>query len=255
MNFVEPNLYYENFQNEIDINIANSQEIHDFSKIETALCIPAPILGVMDNVISGYKKNKLPFLDFFLGSQDISSFAEFGPYTGEFHGEILKKIPSCKYTIIGHSERRKYFGEDHKLLQSKLHASLKHGIIPIFCIGENEKNSKNLDRIIHKQVLPIIKLFEEFPTFTQSKILIAYEPVWAIGSGQIPNDQEINNFLTKTCEYIGVNLPILYGGSVSNNNIEFLMKESNIDGVLVGGVSLKPRNFAQLALSILKILL
>ncbi len=161
------------------------------------------------------------FKSFTLGSQDVSPFKK-GSYTGDISAEQLKKA-NVKYCILGHSERRKYYNESNELLKEKLHRLSENGITPILCVGENE--NENLEKVIAKQ-LEII---------SNDNLIVAYEPVWAIGTGKIPSNEQIE----KTVNYIKsiVNCDVLYGGSVDIDNIDMLKKVSNISGFLVGKAS------------------
>lgn len=171
-----------------------------------------------------------------LGAQNVSS-TECGAYTGEVSASQLKSM-GVKYCIVGHSERRNYQQEKDEEINLKIKQLLKEEIIPILCIGEDK-----LERENNKYSEVIIKELEEdtknLTTEEKEKIIIAYEPIWAIGTGLIPTNEEIKQVI----ELIKELLPkskVLYGGSANEKNIEELKKISTIDGYLLGGLSLKP---------------
>lgn len=180
-----------------------------------------------------------------LGAQNMH-FEDKGTFTGEISPVMLKEL--CEYVIIGHSERRYFFRENDILINKKIIAALEHKLIPIFCIGETleQRNSEKTFEIVSGQLLRGLKSIEEL-----SKIVIAYEPVWAIGTGinATPKQaEEVHAYIRALLEgkydkESASNLRILYGGSVKPDNIKDLMKEEDIDGVLVGGASLDVEGF------------
>ena len=174
-----------------------------------------------------------------------------GAYTGEISPIMLKEL-GCEYVILGHSERRQLFNEDDNLINKKIKAALQHNLKPILCIGETLKQRKNNKTfsIIKNQLKNCLKNISKNDLF---KITIAYEPIWAIGTGlnATPKQAEevhvfIRNLLPRN---IANKVRILYGGSVKPDNIQGLMKEKNIDGALVGGASLKAKDFAKIVKS------
>jgi len=172
-----------------------------------------------------------------LGAQNLYCEKE-GAFTGEISPLMLKDL-HCEYVIIGHSERRHIFNEPDELINKKLKTAIANNIIPIFCVGETleqRKTGKTKD-IIRRQIEKGLKGIN-------GKLLIAYEPVWAIGTGlnATPEQaEEVHSLIKKFKE-----TPILYGGSVNPDNINDLIKMPNIDGVLVGGASLDPVKFARI---------
>ncbi len=162
------------------------------------------------------------FSDFEVGAQDVSIYKK-GSYTGDISGVQLKSL-GVKYCLIGHSERRKYYGEGNDVLQLKLNNLVENDIIPIVCVGENSGDDKF--KILDEQLSVITNL---------SECIIAYEPVWAIGTGVVPTVSEIEETIT----YIKnkFNFSVLYGGSVDENNIDELVTIKNVDGFLVGKAS------------------
>jgi triosephosphate isomerase len=177
---------------------------------------------------------------------------ESGAYTGEISAKMVKSV-GCNYVIIGHSERRQYFAESDSLLAEKTNAALKNGLVPIFCIGEtlDERNNGNYFNVIKSQlengVLGLST--EDF-----AKIIIAYEPVWAIGTGLTASSeqaQEVHAFIreevaAKFGAEIAEAVSILYGGSCNPKNAAELFAQPDIDGGLIGGASLKSRDFTDI---------
>lgn len=175
-----------------------------------------------------------------------------GAYTGEVSPEMLKDV-GCQYVIIGHSERRQYFSETDEMVNQKVLASLKEGLKPIVCVGESleqREKGKTLS-IVKKQVEEGLKNVSDGQI---KDVVIAYEPVWAIGTGKTAKPEqaeEVHNAIRELL-YDLFNLEtvketrILYGGSVKPDNIDSIMAEPNIDGALVGGASLKADEFARI---------
>jgi triosephosphate isomerase len=186
-----------------------------------------------------------------LGAQNLF-WEDEGAYTGEISSAMLVSA-GCKYVIIGHSERRQYFGETDETVNKKIGSAIKDDLIPIFCVGESEKEreSKATFSVLDKQVKRGI---EGFSPDDLEALVIAYEPVWAIGSGKTATSsqaQEVHQFLRSMLEKILGNMlaksiRILYGGSVKPSNIKELMTMPDIDGALVGGASLSAETFSKL---------
>lgn len=168
---------------------------------------------------------------FHIGSQNVSQF-ENGAYTGEVTAQMLSEL-DVKYCLVGHSERRQHMGENNEIISAKIQNLCKHGITPILCVGENSTERQNNT---HFNVLKT-----QLEVFTQ-ECIIAYEPVWAIGTGSVPSNNEIDDVINWIKQHYAIanNPPkVLYGGSVSANNIATIA-QTKADGVLVGGASLKP---------------
>lgn len=177
-----------------------------------------------------------------IGAQNIY-FEDSGAYTGEVTADMIKEI-GCEYVIIGHSERRQYFAETDESVNKKTIKALEKGLVPIVCVGETleEREADKTFDVIKIQVEKAMKDVKE-----PKKVIIAYEPVWAIGTGKTATDEQAN----EVCEYIrkllveifdkdiADSMRILYGGSVNAGNVKNLMSMSDIDGALVGGASLK----------------
>ncbi len=174
-------------------------------------------------------------------SQDVS-FESMGAYTGDISASQLKSI-GVKYSIVGHSERRKYYSDD-KYVNSKLKELINNSITPILCIGETKEEKDNgitLD-ILKNEINMAFNGLSNLDS-----IIIAYEPIWSIGTGVIPTNDDINETISFIKDYINkkynTNNKVLYGGSVSNKNINELEKINIIDGYLVGGCSIKKEDF------------
>lgn len=177
---------------------------------------------------------------------------ESGAYTGEISGNMLKEI-GVEYVIIGHSERRQYFAETDETVNKKIKAAFKNGLKPIVCVGETlEEREKGLtNEIITKQTKIAL---EGLTNDEVEKTIIAYEPIWAIGTGKTATSEDANNSIKEIrkeiCKIYGQNVAsrviIQYGGSVKPENAKELFTTSDIDGGLVGGASLKPDGFAKI---------
>jgi triosephosphate isomerase len=186
-----------------------------------------------------------------LAAQNLH-WEEKGAYTGEISAEMLLEL-GCKYVIIGHSERRQYFGETDEGVNRKVKQALKKGLLPIMCVGETlaEREAGRLNEIINRQVTGGLK---DVSVDDMKKVVIAYEPVWAIGTEKTATPeqaQEVHALIRQKVKTlysaeIAEGLRIQYGGSVTPENVSVLMAMPDIDGALVGGASLKPESFAAL---------
>ncbi len=185
--------------------------------------------------------------NFDLGAQN-AFYLEKGSYTGEVSPSQLKSL-GVSYVIIGHSERRIHFKEDDLLINQKLKALLKQNLKPILCIGETleEKQLKKTYTVLKNQLLTALKNIAEEE---MNDITIAYEPVWAIGTGKTPSDQDIKDSVTyikKTVEQkYNIKIKTLYGGSVNKTNIKDILRINNVDGLLIGSSSLDPEYFIKM---------
>ena len=177
--------------------------------------------------------NNIKLNRIFLGSQNVSSYSN-GAYTGEVSAKQLKSI-GVSYSIVGHSERKDK--ESLEEINLKIKELLKYNIIPILCIGETkeEKATKKTTKSIKKQIVKALKDIE-----IPEKVIIAYEPIWAIGTGDIPTEKEIKS-IVKYIKKILPNNRLIYGGSVNEDNIDIFNKEEIVDGYLLGGLSLYPK--------------
>ena len=186
------------------------------------------------------------FKEITFGAQDCH-YEKFGPYTGDINASMLKNI-NCKHVIIGHSERRKYYFEDHIILKRKIESVINAGLIPIYCIGE-DINIKRKDKTKNHLLR---QLLNTLPKKNKKKIIIAYEPIWAIGTGNTPTVNEIedvNLYIKKIITKINLSYEktsILYGGSVNKHNSLVFLDNKNIDGLLIGGASLNLNTFSSI---------
>ena len=188
------------------------------------------------------------------GAQNMD-YRESGAFTGEISPVMLSKL-GVTHVILGHSERRQFFGETNSTVNLKLKAALDHGLVPIVCVGESldERESGLTDSVVRRQVAAALEGFTEDDIKT---LVIAYEPVWAIGTGKTCEAQEanrvaesiratVNDFFSSgegSKSKIGETIPILYGGSVKPSNVEEQLELPHIDGSLVGGASLTAEDF------------
>ena len=181
------------------------------------------------------------------GGQDMSEHVK-GAYTGEISAEMLLTV-GATYVIVGHSERRQYHAETDDLVNAKAKYALASGLIPIICVGEmlEEREADRTEEVVGTQVMGTLS---GFSAADLSKIVIAYEPVWAIGTGKTATPEmaeAVHSFIRKKAAAVDAaaaeEIPILYGGSVKPDNAERLLAQPNIDGALIGGASLKADDF------------
>lgn len=202
----------------------------------------APDFTVLSAARDILKKSKVK-----LGAQDCA-FGLTGAYTGEVSAKSLKQL-GVKYVLIGHSERRGYFKEDSGLLKFKVAAALENGLIPVLCIGEKlvDYKAKRTHAVLRRQLEEVLFGLD---ISNENAIAIAYEPVWAIGSGKAMASAEVeaNHVFIKgvLAELIGQIPRVLYGGSVNSKNSLELLEWPNVDGLLVGGASLKVDEFSKI---------
>lgn len=200
---------------------------------QIVLCAPFTSLTVMSKNLHGGR--------IMLGSQNIHWETE-GAYTGEISGEMLTEI-GVDYVIVGHSERRQYFGETDETVNLRLKAAQKYGITPILCVGETkaQRDSGETEHIIINQ------LKEGLVEVDQSKLVIAYEPIWAIGTGDTCKSDEANRVIGIIRQQLdNKDVSVQYGGSVKPDNVDEIMAQPEIDGALVGGASLTASSFARI---------
>ena len=211
--------------------------------VEAAVCVPPTSLS---DVVKTAKGSDLK-----VGAQNMH-WEESGAYTGEVSPLMLNSL-GVEYCIIGHSERRQYFNETDETVNKKIKSALKHDIKPIFCVGESlEQREKGIEEDIVKE--QILKGLKDISDKDMEGITVAYEPIWAIGTGKTASSEEANNmcaFIRNTIEEryskdISEKIIIQYGGSVKPENVSEIMSMSDIDGALVGGASLKADDFIKL---------
>lgn len=205
-----------------------------------ALCAPAPYLAQLQSLLYGSPVA--------WGAQDLSAH-EQGAYTGEVSAAMLQDF-ACRYVIVGHSERRQYHGETDGLVATKAQRALAHGITPIVCVGEtlNERNAGQTETVVKRQLAAVIHAVAH----CTSEIVVAYEPVWAIGTGQTATPemaQQVHAVLRAQLSAATQHperVHILYGGSMNATNAASLLAQPDIDGGLIGGASLKAADFLQI---------
>lgn len=214
---------------------------HESGSVEVALFPPFTDLRSVQTLIDA---DKIPFA---LGAQDLSTH-DAGAYTGEISGAFLAKL-DCAYVIIGHSERREYHAESDEVVAAKVQAALRHGLRPVICVGETAEDLEKHGA----SAVPVGQLriaLDGVPA--DADLVVAYEPVWAIGSGQAATPEQAQEVCATlrgvVAEKLGAaaaeRTRILYGGSVKSGNIASFMREPDVDGALVGGASLVADEFA-----------
>ncbi len=234
---------YKTINEAIDLANGLKRELFkvNFAAVDVVLC---PVFTALSEVAEVLNET-----DIQLGAQDIY-WQEEGAFTGEVSPLMLKDA-GCQYVIIGHSERRQFFGETNEAVNKKIKAALKHGLTPIVCVGENlrERESNNTFKVIQDHIKGgLVDISAE----DMLKTVIAYEPVWAIGTGKTATPdqaQEVHKFIRDLLrkiygEELACNIRIQYGGSVKPENITELMGKPDVDGALVGGASLKVDSFS-----------
>lgn len=219
---------------------------HDFSAVEVTVLVPFTDLRSVQTLVDADK------LELTYGAQDVSQHVS-GAYTGEISPVFLSKL-GVTYVAIGHSERRQYHGEDDALVNAKSKAALAQGLVPIICVGEALDVRKAGEQVSYT-LAQVDGALEGLSAEDAAKVVIAYEPVWAIGTGEVatPQDaQEVAGAIrARLAELYSADVAdavrVLYGGSVKSSSIAELMKEQDVDGALVGGASLDPEEFAKIA--------
>jgi triosephosphate isomerase len=217
---------------------------HDFGAAEVAVFPPFTDLRSVQTLISADK------LELAFGAQDLSAH-DSGAYTGEISGSFLKAL-DCQYVIIGHSERRTLHNETDDVVAAKVDAALRHNLVPVICVGETADDLEKHG----PSAVPVAQLRAALANVSGAvDIVVAYEPVWAIGSGQAATPEQAEQVAAKLrellVELLGEDVAgatrVLYGGSVKAANIAGFMRESNVDGALVGGASLDLDEFASIS--------
>lgn len=219
---------------------AMSQKLRGIGGVEKVLCPPFPALLAVSALLQG--------TDIGLGAQNLH-WEEKGAFTGEVAPNMVAEF--CQYVIIGHSERRAYFGETDGTVNKKIHAALTHDLTPIVCVGETEAEyeSGQTGEVVRRQ---ISLGFADVDPTNAARIVVAYEPIWAIGTGKASSSENANAVLADYIRPALANLfgaetaqaiRIQYGGSVKGDNAEEFFGQPEIDGALVGGASLKAEDF------------
>jgi triosephosphate isomerase len=207
--------------------------------VEVVVCPPYPYLGQAGQVLAGSRVA--------LGAQNISSFSA-GAYTGEVSASMLVDL-GCVWVIVGHSERRSLFGEVDEVVAAKVRAALEVGLNPIVCVGETlqQREDGRAEAVVGGQIDSVVSALG---LESAAKLTVAYEPVWAIGTGRVASPEQaqaMHRFIRARLESAGVvagGVRILYGGSVTAENASSLFAQPDIDGALVGGASLVASGFS-----------
>jgi len=211
--------------------------------VDRVLCPPLTSLMVVSGMLAGTEVG--------LGAQNLH-WEESGAYTGEVSPLMVKEF--CKYVIIGHSERRGYFGETDKTVNLKVKSAFAHELLPIVCVGETleQYEAGRTKEVVANQVK---KDFEGIDLSSAEKLIVAYEPIWAIGTGKAASPEQANDVIKNVVRgslsslfggEISKKIRILYGGSVKSLNASEFFSQSDIDGGLIGGASLKPEDFVKI---------
>lgn len=232
--------------------IANVQKLswaledakHNYNDAEVAIFPPFTDIRSVQTLIGADK------MDLQLGAQDVSPHPS-GAYTGDISAQFLEKL-FVKYVLVGHSERRSHHGESNELVAAKAQSAVAHHLVPVICVGETtaEREERGIAEV------PVEQLAVALATLpTDAEYVVAYEPVWAIGSGEAATPEEANSVIGLIRDKIreargddeATATRILYGGSVSSQNVAHFLRQSDIDGVLVGGASLDANEFSKIS--------
>ena len=223
--------------------LAFSLTVQDFEAVEIAILPPFTDIRSVQTLTDGDR------LEMVYGAQDLST-EDSGAYTGEISGVMLAKL-GCTYVVVGHSERRQYHGEDEAVVNAKVKAAFRNGLVPIVCVGEGLEVRRAGEQVQHT-LAQLDGAFADIPADQARTAVVAYEPVWAIGTGEVatPADaQEVCGAIrTRLAELYSGDLAdhvrVLYGGSVKSSNVAGIMAETDVDGAWVGGASLDAAEFA-----------
>lgn len=220
-------------------------ELNRLDAVDIVVCPPFPYLGQVRGALSGPTRDRLTF-----GAQNVSEH-ESGAYTGEVAAAMLVDL-GCSWVIVGHSERRALFGETDAVVAAKASRAIGAGLGAIVCIGESleEREAGHAEQVVGRQVDALKSLLENTDP---ARIVLAYEPIWAIGTGKTATPalaQEIHGFIRARLAELGIasagQIRLLYGGSVKGANAGSLFAEPDIDGGLIGGASLQAQDFIQI---------
>jgi triosephosphate isomerase len=224
--------------------LVSSAHQEPVSGVTVAVCAPFVYLAQAAQALAGTTVA--------LGAQNVcAEEALQGAYTGETSAAMLKDI-GCRYVIIGHSERREYYGESAEAINRKIEHVLQQGMTPILCVGENllQRQSGEAESVVASQLLPAIDVFAD----RWDKLVVAYEPVWAIGTGETATPEQaqqmhafMRGWMRDKVSAVADQMPLLYGGSVKPASAAELFGQQDIDGALVGGASLQAQDFLAIA--------
>ncbi|MEE2523044.1 triose-phosphate isomerase [Pseudarthrobacter sp. J75] len=218
---------------------------HDYSRVEVAVFPPFTDLRGVQTLVQGDE------LDIVYGGQDLSQF-DSGAYTGDISGQFLAKL-GCTYVLVGHSERRTIHNESDEVLNAKTKAAFSHGITPVLCVGEGleiRQAGTHVEHTLNQLRADVEGLSAE----QAATLVVAYEPVWAIGTGEVAGPEDAQEMCaalraelaTLFGDDAAAKIRLLYGGSVKASNVAAILGERDVDGVLVGGASLDPAEFANI---------
>ena len=218
----------------------------DYDAVDIAILPPFTDIRSIQTLIDGDRLRLL------YGAQDVSP-ENGGAFTGDISGSMLSKL-GCTFVVVGHSERRAIHQEDDAVVNKKIRAALAHDLIPIFCVGEEIPIRESGAHVSHV-IRQVRAGLEGFTKPELKKVVIAYEPVWAIGTGKTATPEDAQEVCAAIREEVGVigspeiaaGMRILYGGSVKSSNIVESMKQSDVDGALIGGASLDPEELAKIS--------
>jgi triosephosphate isomerase len=222
---------------------ALTPDIHQH--VDIAVFPPLPLLGAVRAVLAAEAPAVM------CGAQDLSP-QDSGAYTGDVSGAMLTSV-GCRYVIVGHSERRQHHGEDDATVNSKVHAALRNGLTPILCVGEG-LDVRESGRHVEHCTAQLDADLAQVPAEQLASVVIAYEPVWAIGTGRVASAadaQEVCGAIrqavaAKHGDAVAAGVRVLYGGSVKADNVAEIVAQADIDGALVGGASLDADEFGAL---------
>lgn len=224
-----------------DLVAGLKQELQFGGDVDLAVCPPFVYIPQVSTALAG--------VDIACGAQDVSELADQGARTGEVSGAMLRDC-GCQYAIVGHSERRSFHGEDDARVYSKFTAALAAGLTPILCVGESLEQRES-GQALETVTAQIKAVLSGAGVDAFSKAVVAYEPVWAIGTGKTATPEQaqevhahIRQIVAEAGSEVAEQLQILYGGSVNAGNAAQLFAKQDIDGALVGGASLKADEFA-----------
>ena len=216
---------------------------HDYGSVEVAVLPPFTDLRSVQTLVEGDQ------LELRYGAQDLSVH-DAGAYTGEISGAFLAKL-GCTYVVIGHSERREYHAEDDAVVGAKIKAAYRHGLTPIFCCGEGLDVRKDGRQVEHT-LAQVDAALDGVSQDQVSSIVVAYEPIWAIGTGEVATPDDAQEVCAAIRSRLGElyapdiadGIRVLYGGSVKSGNVAAIMEQPDVDGALVGGASIQVEEFA-----------
>jgi triosephosphate isomerase len=224
------------FFSEFPAHLKNTASQAAIADQQILICVPYTNLAILQTILPAIGQANLS-----IGAQNVH-WAENGAFTGEISAQMLLEM-GIKYVIIGHSERRQFFGETDETVNKRLKAAQAHGITPILCVGESkqQRDANETESWIFSQ------LAADLVDVDQNNLIVAYEPIWAIGTGDTCASSEANRVIGLIRgKLTNPNVTIQYGGSVKADNIDEIMAQPEIDGVLVGGASLDPAGFARI---------